>query len=266
MEVFCPNCGNQKQGQENFCTYCGAQLPAEGSMTFQQGYSGYRQQDLPQQNYPQQGYPQQEYPQQHYQQQGYPQQGYPQQGYAQQGYQQQGYPQQGYSQQGYQQQGYPQNGYPQQGFAQQGYQQPGYRRVSNAAANGSKLQILLNDRKKLYIIIGGAVALIAAIVVTIVLVTGNGSLKESDLKGTWRIMESDMSNISNGSEDRYMIFDNGTMYVQSVSLGTKMKLADYVLDNNKLVIGTTTCECKLSGKKLIITNPDGKFIRLEKVD
>ena len=259
MAVFCLNCGKQKEGQEQFCTYCGAQLPAEGSYMPQQGYEGYQQQ----------GYAQQGYAQQGYQQQGYTQQGY-QQGYAQQGYQQQGYAQQGYPQQNYQQQGY-QQGY-QPGY-QQGYQQAntqGGPKANRSAAASSKLKQLMMNKKKFYMLVAAAIALVAAIVVGIVLLTGGGSSGGKGIEGTWRVTETENTATGFGemklmfdyTNDVYLTFDNGKITTSAISMGQEISrdIGEYTLEGEgKLKMGGMTYEYIIDGKSMTLWNPGGKI-------
>ena len=183
MATVCPKCGREATGQEQSCVWCGTPLVFVSNLQYPQQYpqQQYGQQQYAQQ-YGQQQYGQQQYGQQQYGQQQYGQQQYAQQ-YGQQQYGQQQYGQQQYAQQQYAQQQYGQQYPPQQYSQQQGepYAQPP-RRTRQAESRPS-VPAGKNNSLKLWLIIGGAVALVAIIAVVIVLVTG-GNKNASGSVGT----------------------------------------------------------------------------------
>lgn len=128
------------------------------------------------------------------------------------------------------------------------------------------------DKKKLYILIGCGVALIAAAVILIIVLTGNTSLE-----GKWKVTEvsgsgagiTDIKDTLDTYKDSslYIILKDGKITVETVISGRTFTtdFGTYTKDNGKLKIAPYgfELEYEISGKKMTVT-ADGGSMKLEK--
>ena len=147
-----------------------------------------------------------------------------------------------------QQQGYPQ---------QQGYQPANY--WQQAAETPAKPKM---EKKKLYTIIGAAVAVIAVAVV-LILVLGGGSkeVSKKNVEGKWKVTDvsgsgnaSDFSTALSMGVEVYMVFDNGTLKVEYSYLGQSdsQSLGSYEIKDGKITINGQEAECTISGDEMTL--------------
>lgn len=251
MAVFCLNCGKQAEGQEQFCLYCGAQLPPEGMQPMypnaQQGYQPMQQGYQPMQR----GY--------NPQQQAYP--GYPQQMYQQQEMQRG-------NTQGFQPIAAP-------GFRQgntQGFQPMNTQGFTPVTDGGGYNPPKEKNRKKTILTMAGIVLAIAAVVV-ILLLTGVIEGGSKGLEGTWKFTGvkdsptgfSDVKLLLDYTDDISLTFKDGKITISATMFGESMEqeLCEYTVSGDQLEIDGLKYDYKIDGKKLTITNPGGT-IELER--